>query len=53
MTYHALIFTNNQYPFKAAGAYAVATQLREHGYKTKIIENFFYLHNTHPEKFLD
>ena len=53
MTYHALIFTNNQYPFKAAGAYAVATQLREHGYKTKIIENFVYLHNTHPEKFLE
>ena len=51
MIYHGIIFTNNELPFKASGAYSIATQLREHGYRAKVVEHFIYLDKNYREQF--
>ena len=42
MSYNAIIFTNNIPEYKTTGAYCIASELRQNGYKTKIIDDTLY-----------
>ena len=52
MSYNAIIFTNNIPEYKTTGAYCIASELRQNGYKTKIIDDTLYLIDNFKKQFL-